>query len=76
VDKNPIKFPKEVLSRGDDVLLSFLRQRSKGTEVVYRMKLMFVGHGNVGKTSLLRALRRQVLLCVDLISFPAHATTA
>jgi Leucine-rich repeat (LRR) protein len=59
LDRNPLKsVPREVLQRGDTDLLVYLREHASGSQDVYRMKLMFVGQGNVGKTSLLNALRQ------------------
>jgi serine/threonine protein kinase/GTPase SAR1 family protein len=60
VDHNPIKsMPKEVYQRGDMHLLAFLRQALDGTKQTYRTRLMLVGQGDVGKTSLLGALVHQ-----------------
>ena len=56
--KNPMKnIPKEIL-QAPDHLLSYLRNLVQGSKICARMKLMFVGNGNIGKTSLVRALRR------------------
>jgi len=59
LDRNPLKsIPREILQRGDSDLLVYLREHASGSRDVYRMKLMFVGQGNVGKTSLLNALQQ------------------
>jgi len=38
--------------------LSFLKENNKGTTEIFRAKLMFVGNGNVGKTTLLHNFTR------------------
>ncbi len=54
---NPLKsIPKEVIV--NDQLIPYLRNLHKGSKLCYRMKLMFVGGGNVGKTTLLKTLKR------------------
>jgi Leucine-rich repeat (LRR) protein len=50
--------PKESL-RSREALFQFLEDSEKGSQSFSTVKLMFVGDGNVGKTSLLRALKRR-----------------
>ena len=57
-DNNPLDFiPVEVVDRGKDAVLKYLLDLMGGDQLSQRLKLMFVGVENVGKTSLLRALR-------------------
>ncbi|EFA77446.1 leucine-rich repeat-containing protein [Heterostelium album PN500] len=58
LDANPLKTPPpEILSQGLTPILEYLRDLIKGQEQCYRMKLMIVGQENVGKTTLLKALK-------------------
>ena len=60
VARNPLKgFPKEVVERGDKDVLAYMANMLGGTRKVYRMKLMIVGQENVGKTSVMKALKRK-----------------
>ncbi|MDP2439088.1 MAG: protein kinase [archaeon] len=45
--------PKALLARGDKLVLSYLRELHSATKQCYKMKILTVGQGNVGKTSLL-----------------------
>ena len=49
----------DVVAQGGRETLSFLRENNKGMAEVYRMKIMFVGNGNVGKTTLLSHFLKQ-----------------
>lgn len=64
LDGNPLRTPPAELraSAGDKPakILGYLRDLSAGHETIYRAKLMLVGQENVGKTSLLAALRRKL----------------
>eukprot|EP00301_Raphidiophrys_heterophryoidea_P005957 c12444_g1_i2.p1 GENE.c12444_g1_i2~~c12444_g1_i2.p1 ORF type:complete len:2218 (+),score=558.81 c12444_g1_i2:626-7279(+) len=48
--------PPEVIARGTVPILSYLKALSQEQEPVYRTKLMFVGLGGVGKTSVCKSL--------------------
>mmetsp|Transcript_33003 Transcript_33003/g.82965 ORF Transcript_33003/g.82965 Transcript_33003/m.82965 type:complete len:2143 (+) Transcript_33003:102-6530(+) len=50
--------PREVVMNGEGAVMEFLRSILQGASPCYRMKLMMVGQENVGKTSLLRCLKR------------------
>ncbi|RMG75718.1 MAG: hypothetical protein D6722_00510 [Bacteroidetes bacterium] len=62
---NPLStLPQEIFSddeRGNSVarVMDYLREAEKGTEVNSRAKLILVGNGRVGKTSLFRRLKNQ-----------------
>eukprot|EP01102_Stenamoeba_stenopodia_P010656 TRINITY_DN3237_c0_g1_i5.p1 TRINITY_DN3237_c0_g1~~TRINITY_DN3237_c0_g1_i5.p1 ORF type:complete len:1193 (+),score=204.69 TRINITY_DN3237_c0_g1_i5:671-4249(+) len=59
-EKNRLRsklIPKEIIARGSQAVLSFLRAKAQDCIKCCRMKLMLVGQGNVGKTSLLTALQ-------------------
>lgn len=64
LDGNPLRTPPAELraTAGDKPakILGYLRDLSAGHETIYRAKLMLVGQENVGKTSLLAALRRKL----------------
>ncbi|KAL6069141.1 Myotubularin-like phosphatase domain [Balamuthia mandrillaris] len=47
---------KNIAQTGGKDTVSYLKELAKGSEDIFRMKLMFVGDENVGKTSLLRNL--------------------
>lgn len=52
--------PPEVISKNNTKLtLGYLRDLAKGAEPVYRIKLMMVGQENVGKTTILRHIKRR-----------------
>eukprot|EP01087_Luapelamoeba_hula_P012330 TRINITY_DN3429_c0_g4_i3.p1 TRINITY_DN3429_c0_g4~~TRINITY_DN3429_c0_g4_i3.p1 ORF type:complete len:1705 (+),score=283.87 TRINITY_DN3429_c0_g4_i3:276-5390(+) len=54
---NPMSLvPDVILTQGVQSILSFLLAQKDGKTKVYRMKLMFVGEENVGKTSLFRTI--------------------
>ncbi|KAK2167471.1 hypothetical protein LSH36_27g04002 [Paralvinella palmiformis] len=48
--------PKEIVEKGKKTVIAYLRRLSQGSVKISRTKLMFVGLGGVGKTSLMRAL--------------------
>lgn len=53
--------PKEILALGDSsAVRGYLQDIARGSEPLWRVKLMVAGQENVGKTSLLRALTRKV----------------
>jgi GTPase SAR1 family protein len=61
LDENPLREPpRNIVNDGAEAVVSFLRELMKGGEPCLRMKLMFVGQENVGKTSLLRAMASEV----------------
>jgi len=49
--------PREVVEQGTQAILGYLRERLEDCERQWVSKLLVVGEGGVGKTSLLRALR-------------------
>ena len=51
--------PAEVASQSNEHIISYLRAVSNSAVTVYRTKLMLVGYGAVGKTSLLRSLKKE-----------------
>jgi hypothetical protein len=54
---NPlISPPPEILAGGSRSVLEFLRERAQGSEAQWVSKLLVVGEGGVGKTSLVKAL--------------------
>lgn len=58
---NPlVEPPMEVLTGGLDAMRSWMSDQLRSGERSFRMKLMFVGQENVGKTSLVRAIKRQI----------------
>uniref|UniRef100_A0A1I8FWE5 non-specific serine/threonine protein kinase n=1 Tax=Macrostomum lignano TaxID=282301 RepID=A0A1I8FWE5_9PLAT len=48
--------PQEILAQGMMATIAYLRRLASGSVACYRTKLMFVGLGGAGKTSLMRAL--------------------
>ena len=48
--------PPEIVSQGMKVVLAYLKRLSQGSTQCFRTKLMFVGLGGAGKTSLTRAM--------------------
>lgn len=59
VSNNPLHskdsmIPKEIITSGSETVLKFMKESAlHDKEKVFKMKLMFIGNGNVGKTSLL-----------------------
>jgi len=51
--------PPEVTSKNVKVILGYLRDLAKGAEAIYRVKVMMVGQENVGKTTLLKMIKRR-----------------
>ena len=51
--------PMEVVSQGTEAILSFLSELQKDNVVRYEAKVVIVGQGETGKSSLLRALRHE-----------------
>lgn len=57
IDKNPLAEPlSELAQRGMPDLLSYLRSLREASESQYEAKLVLVGEGNVGKSSLVASL--------------------
>lgn len=54
---NLVSPPPEILARGTGAILTYLREQKFGGKRQWISKLLVVGEGGVGKTSLLRALR-------------------
>lgn len=50
------EFPPEVLAQGTQAILAYLREQLKGSSRQWISKLLVIGEGGTGKTSLLRAL--------------------
>ena len=58
LEYNPLVFPsREILDLGMDATLTFLREVFETGEPVWRSKMLVVGQGGVGKTSLIRKLQ-------------------
>ena len=54
---NPLPEPyPELIERGTDAVLNYLRSLATESTVLYEAKLLLVGEGNVGKTSLVEAM--------------------
>ena len=62
LSRNPLTSPDPgVLAQGTEAVLAFLRQQLKGGRRQWVSKLLVVGEGGVGKTSLLGSLRGETL---------------
>ena len=60
LDDNPLITPDPtIVDQGTAAVLSFLRQQQRGGRRQWVSKLLLVGEGGVGKTSLLRSLKRE-----------------
>ncbi|NIP41904.1 MAG: GTPase, partial [candidate division Zixibacteria bacterium] len=58
LDGNPLELPPaEVVKQGTQAILAYLREQMKEKKRQWVSKLLLVGEGGVGKTSLLRSLR-------------------
>ena len=59
LDNNPtlVTPPPEIVTRGTQAILNFLQELRQSNFTRYESKLLIVGEGGTGKTSLLRALR-------------------
>ncbi len=58
LEGNPLESPPpEVVKQGTKAVLAYLREQLKEAKKQWVSKLLFVGEGGVGKTSLLRSLR-------------------
>ncbi|MEH2149406.1 leucine-rich repeat domain-containing protein [Nostoc sp.] len=59
LDNNPqlSSPPPEIVKQGTQAILKYLRKRLEGSQRQWVSKLLIIGEGGVGKTSLLRALR-------------------
>ncbi|TAE59343.1 MAG: hypothetical protein EAZ89_02575 [Bacteroidetes bacterium] len=59
LDENPLTFPApEVMSQGMEAVLRFLKQaQTEGVREVYEVKLLIVGEGGAGKTTLWNLLQ-------------------
>ncbi|AVH54542.1 COR domain-containing protein [Streptomyces dengpaensis] len=58
VDDNPLVTPPpEIISGGRSAILAFLASQAQGSERQWTSKVLLVGQGRAGKTSLLKALR-------------------
>ena len=47
---------EEFKNKSNKEIVSYLRERQKGSRVVYRSRLLLVGSGNAGKTTLVKKL--------------------
>ncbi|GAB4429624.1 MAG: hypothetical protein OHK0039_48270 [Bacteroidia bacterium] len=59
VDDNPLKFPPvEIVQKGNAAILRYLKEiLSQGEDEVYEVKMLIVGEGETGKTTLWNKLR-------------------
>lgn len=65
IEKNPlISPPPEITEQGHKAIMSYLRERLQDSRRQWVSKLLVVGQGGVGKTSLLRTLRDEPF-CTD-----------
>ena len=48
--------PAEIIGRGNDAILNYFAESAKGVDHLYEAKMLIVGEGGSGKTSLLRRL--------------------
>lgn len=57
LNNNPIFYPPiEILSKGKNSIKNYLKEKEKGIDFLYELKVLFVGEGRVGKTSLMKSL--------------------
>ncbi len=57
---NPLSEPyPDLIKRGTEAVLTYLRSLEKESTAQYEAKLLLVGEGNVGKTSLVEAMRAE-----------------
>lgn len=60
VDGNPlISPPPEIVNKGKSAIISYLKEQHSASKRQWLSKLLIVGEGGVGKTSLLRSLKNQ-----------------
>ena len=60
LDNNPLRIPPpEIIAQGIPAILTYLRTLQQAKVERYEAKLILVGEGGMGKTSLLRALRQE-----------------
>jgi internalin A len=61
LDNNPdlLTPPPEVVTRGTSAILQFLQELQKDSSIRYEAKLLVIGEGGTGKSSLLRSLRNE-----------------
>ena len=60
INNNPFRsLPSEVVDQGQSAILTYLKELLQGYEQQWISKLVLVGEGGVGKTSLLCSLRRE-----------------
>ncbi len=53
----PLNLPREIVARGDDAILNYFRELAQGeVDHLYEAKMLILGEGGAGKTSLLRRL--------------------
>ncbi len=57
IENNPIEtLPIEIVQQGKEAIKNYLAELEKGTVNLYETKLLLVGYGAVGKTSLMKRL--------------------
>lgn len=57
LNENPMIFPPlEIASQGASATMDYLRKSDKGGQLLYEGKILIVGQGGVGKTSLIKRL--------------------